>query len=366
MIMSSKNWKPALLSSGLPLEYLVAKKLAQIDFHVEGEYSYIRQNEQDVNTEFSVDLLATMPLICKPKKEHWCNINVIIECKYRRCQKMWVFSPHPAMLSTLPISKNPITVNQYLCTRRIDPEHLSCFRKDMQYCVKGTEIQVGSKGGYDPSGISHGLSQLRYAAPRRVLDGLSYQIKANEDTSLYIETVCPILVTTAPLYVLKGELNLEDFDGASELSDVAEEVDALIVSQTIGPQLEEYCENLLADFLEAQSNKVTEFPEDVAVSKQYVVAYMKELGKILIKEKGWEDTAVPGLRDLLLTMLSSSEAILVVNYDALDNQLIKIRDAIIYSANRSLSRYTALRKQRVVEHGGWYDLYFADQANPDR
>jgi hypothetical protein len=348
--MTSKNWKVALLSSGLPLEYLVAKKLSEGSFHIKGEYSYIRQNEQDVNTEFSVDLLATKPLIYEPKYEHWGNINVIIECKYRQPQKMWVFSPHPAMLSTLPISENPIIVNQYLCTRRIDPEHLSCFRKDVQYCIKGTELLENKRD--NPNDISHGLSQLRYAAPRLVLDGLSSQIKANDDTSLYIETVCPILVTTAPLYVLKSELNLEDFRGASEPTDVAEEVDVLIVSQASGPQLHEYCSNLFAAFL--ATNKVTE-------------GYMEELGKILVKKDGCQDNAIPGLNDLLLTMLSSSEAILVVNYDALDNQIAKLCDAIIYCANRSLSRYTTLREDREIAAAGTsYYLHFADQAKPDR
>ena len=61
--MSSKKWKDALLSSSLPLEHLVAKKLAQSSFHIEGEYSYTRQSEQDVKKEFSVDLLARLPLV---------------------------------------------------------------------------------------------------------------------------------------------------------------------------------------------------------------------------------------------------------------------------------------------------------------
>ena len=350
--MSSKKWKDALLSSSLPLEHLVAKKLAQSSFHIEGEYSYTRQSEQDVKKEFSVDLLARLPLVDEAQHGHWGNLDVLIECKYTWENMMWIFSPHPTTLSPISILKHPVTINQYLCTRRIDYDHP--FYHDVKYCLRGTQFdKEGGKKKDDPSGISKGISQLRYATPSLVLDGISYQITAPVDNSLHIQIVCPILVTSAPLYVINSELDaLKDFRDASELSDVAEEVDVLIVSQASGPQLQEYCGNLFDTFL--ADNRVAG-------------GYMEALGKILVKKGAWEDNTVPGVRDLLLTMLSSSEAILVVNYDALDNQLAKLRDAIIHCADRSLLRYTTLREDREIAAAGtYYYLYFTDQDSPDR
>jgi hypothetical protein len=53
---SDKKWKDSLLKTGLPLEYLVAEKLSELKYGIQGEYRYLRPNEQGIPTEFSIDL----------------------------------------------------------------------------------------------------------------------------------------------------------------------------------------------------------------------------------------------------------------------------------------------------------------------
>lgn len=335
----NRKWKDALLSSGLPLEYLVAEKLAQNDFFVAGEYPYIRQDEQGINTEFSVDLLATLSLD-HDQHGHWANLDLLAECKYRRCGTRWIFSPHP---SSNHSNANLINVNQDLCTRRITYEDLSAIYSDAQHCVRGIELQEGIRRA-NPRDISKGLSQLRYAVPNLIKQGLSHQTNAMNDEDLYIQIVCPILVTTASLYVLDRNRYLEDYYKASDLKDVAEEVDTLVVSQRPGPQLEDYCMELFGNFL--RDNSTTE-------------RYMKTLGEKL-RDAGWHTSIIPDVRKLTFTVVFSGGLILVMNYSALDKRLSELQQIISASGN-TLKRYATLKRQTITtERGEPYQVFFND------
>lgn len=344
--MPSKKWKRALLSSGLPLEYLVAQKLGENNFLAIGEYSYTRQNEQDINTEFSVDLLAMRSIDHIDRPDHWGKLHLLAECKYRHCGTKWVFAPHPSPPAT---NMDLITVNQALCTKRVTYGHLIKLYSGMQHCLRGVELQRGGKKA-NPNDIAQGLFQLRYAVSNLVHQGLSNQINARNDGELYIQMVCPMLVTTATLYVLKRGLDLEDFHKASELTDVAEEADALIVNQKPGPQLQKYCESLFADLQE---------------SNRRIEAYMNALGEIL-KKRGYTPDTLPNLYSLLHTILSSSQLILVVNYNALDERVNELWN-LVECCSGSLECYTTLKKESRQDSvwGTNYEIFFADEAIPE-
>ena len=76
--MTTKKWKDGLLKSSLPLEQLVAEVLANQKFFVCGEYSYLRTNENGLETEFSVDLEA-FDLLPEPGGS-WGELRLLIEC----------------------------------------------------------------------------------------------------------------------------------------------------------------------------------------------------------------------------------------------------------------------------------------------
>jgi hypothetical protein len=232
------------LRSGLPLEHVVAGILGRMFFQVAGEYAYGRLNEEKIYKDFSVDLMA-FRLIGQVRDDEpeilYC-LNLLVECKYSRRGIKWIFSPHEL---DNRIETSFININQDLCVNRVETEPLQGIEAELQHCIRGTAL-IDSKGA-DPSKISNGLHQLRYATPRLTSSKLDRQLNVmrlpefGDDKYLLIEVICPILVTTASLYVLKHGLGMEDFYDMERLEDVADEVDALVVYQEEGPELDEYC-----------------------------------------------------------------------------------------------------------------------------
>lgn len=84
------RWKENLLKSSLPLEQLVSEKLENKNLYISGEYPYIKPNEQDINTEFSIDLHAYETI----RNAYTMRLHLLIECKYNYPGVKWVFSPH--------------------------------------------------------------------------------------------------------------------------------------------------------------------------------------------------------------------------------------------------------------------------------
>src|ERR1044072_4720315 len=113
---NTKKWKDALLKTSLPLEYLIANKLRKREYLVWGEYSFIRKSEQNIDTEFSVDLRASE--ILTKQREYWAELNLLIECKYNYPGVKWIFAPHPDEFS----GSGVINIFQELSTK-----HISAF-----------------------------------------------------------------------------------------------------------------------------------------------------------------------------------------------------------------------------------------------
>ena len=54
----SKSWKESLISSGLPLEFELVKRLEAKGCLADFEYSYFRLNETNIERQFSYDVDA--------------------------------------------------------------------------------------------------------------------------------------------------------------------------------------------------------------------------------------------------------------------------------------------------------------------
>lgn len=132
----------------------------------------------------------------------------------------------------------------------------------------------------------------------------------NEE-DLVISFVCPILVTTASLHILKFGLGLEAFQSASSLDEVAEEVDALVVYQEPGPQLHRYCRQIVQ-----------------ALHKQYpeIKPRLDEFEQVLEPTK--ERRVLPSTWAFNDNFTSATSDILVVRLDALDSLLKAVRGSV--------------------------------------
>lgn len=231
------RWKDDLLKSSLPLEHLVAEKLGRKNLLIAGEYPYIRPNGQNVETEFSADLHAYAIFRNSSESTYKSRLNFLIECKYNYPGVKWVFSPHargrgePLSIHTLEQRDNDVSIDS--------PRNLYL---DLPICTHGICLY---NSGYDPNAIAHGLDQIRYALPNLVLQEAGNVQGFRASIKLERSFTCLILVTTADLYVLKSDQNLEDYRSAKILDDVATQVDTLIVAQERGPSLQKYCEWLI-------------------------------------------------------------------------------------------------------------------------
>ncbi|MFL5690885.1 MAG: hypothetical protein ACJ795_03700 [Ktedonobacteraceae bacterium] len=222
----NKDWKDYLLKSSLPLEQIVSEKLDSNHWYIDGEFPYIRPNEQDINTEFSVDLraFALAESIESGDIDTYASLDLLIECKYNYPGTRWVFSAPP---------KAENLYNGGIYCLFTQGRHKIFPYPDLKACSRGIVL---TNTGSDPNSIAHGLNQLRYGMPNLIVDEMRY----GRDQTSPSYFICLLLVTTADLYILKPRQTLETYQVAQSLDDIAERVDALVVSQEIRPSLRQY------------------------------------------------------------------------------------------------------------------------------
>jgi hypothetical protein len=112
-------------------------------------------------------------------------------------------------------------------------------------CFKGIELYSKDATAQN---IERGRSQLRYGTPRLAIHLSETQMMLFNDKDLHVEFICPILVTTANLFVLNKGLNLKDFQNINQVIDIASEVPALILINPYSHLFTSYTETILADF----------------------------------------------------------------------------------------------------------------------
>ena len=272
---NNDRWKDYLLKSSLPLEQIVSEKLEQNGWHIWGEYSYFRPNEQNIDTEFSIDLSAAKSL--EPiESDIDSNLNLLIECKYNYPGTKWVFSSPPK-------EDNVYYTGMYCLLDKLSHK-LIRYTEVGQSCSRGIVL---TNTGSDPNSITHGLNQLRYGMPSLICEATSYSYTENPP-SFFLSL---LLVTNAELYVLKPRQSLETYQAAQTLEDVAERVNALIVSQDMGPHLREHCQRLFDSLFQNHENKPTDdvpskdslIPDSTDVIVVYFDA-LEEIANMLLRK----------------------------------------------------------------------------------
>lgn len=302
---NDNRWKEFLLKSSLPLEQLVSEKLELQGLYVVGEYPYTRYNEQNMQTEFSVDLHAFKFLGLENTAGSWGTLEFLIECKYNHPGVKWIFLPQHE--DSLVIGY--IHYIQELSNRYIeDTSPLYKLDHELPYCGKGIEL---NSSGFDPNSISRGLYQLRYGLPHVIAHAVGNQVGSWGDDFVGIAFFCMVLVTTADLYVLKQGLDLETYLSAKSIEDISTQTDALIVFQETGPHLSEYYGGIAQKLHE-------EHPE---------IKQMLKEAKALLHPK--DKLFVPPTHTFDSKVAPEHTRIVVVHLNALDDILERIEDSII-------------------------------------
>ncbi len=324
MKMTDKNetkWKDAFLRTSLPLEYLVAQELSRLRYGIQGEFHYLRPNEHGVLAEFSVDIWSVMSLAAK-ETGMWGNLNYLIECKYCHPSVTWVFAPHSKTDTERLMGQSVIHVLDRLCTRQIaDKRPLWKTSSHFPLCFKGVEIHPSDATFQN---IEKGKFQLVYGALRLGIHLSEGQIMTLHDQDLFVDFVCPILVTTADLYVMKHGLRLEDFRKAKSPKDVSAMVPALILTNPYSHLFAAYSDDLLRE-LHAKKPAIGDRLDQLKPLRAKLPGGIGP--ESTISETIWFDW---DMRDL-------ARSILVVNYGNLGSILKKIRQTVVHTG-KSLTR----------------------------
>jgi hypothetical protein len=263
-----------LLKSGLPLEAQVATILDRQGFEVMGEYGYMRPDPAGVLKKHSVDIRARK-FIVNTNNEHWADFELLVECKYNHPSCHWVFAPGKF---TGHGYGGTATLHDDLCpsrTRNHDLAEASLWDIDgkTERCIKGAVLfskgNGNGRGGSVEAAVEHGASQLRHAVPQLLARALQYQAHMESDDRVTAIVLCPLLVTNAPLHVLKKGATVRRVQDARSLSEVTKEYQFVRLAQALGPDLEDYADALTETALKSSrvDARLTEVAAILGTSK---------------------------------------------------------------------------------------------------
>lgn len=227
--MSDINWKNYLLKSGLPFEYEVKECFAKQGCTVWDEYSYIKEDENKIEKEFSYDIDAN----------YWKGGNsfdFMIECKYKTEPTKWFFMPDSYSY------QSELNQNSFLHPLDHFTDNKFLFNKAPYYkvneplgpfCLKGTEI---FQNQYVETNIFKAINQLSYAFIEKIISGMRSQF----DDEIFDNCTffhIPIIITNAGLHVINDKLTTKDIQNANSIEQISTKQDFLFFHNKIGENL---------------------------------------------------------------------------------------------------------------------------------
>lgn len=309
----AKSWKENLLKSSLPLEYETACILAANDILVNGEYSYVRPNENNIDTDFSIDIHAE-DYFYLGKEEVWAELQYIIECKYCHENVNWVFYP---AIDTIE-GHGFLDPYDFLTPYVLESEYLENFDSNMEYAIKGLELLPESA---NPNTIIRGLEQLRHATANVIFQSIKKTFEHPFSAEYPIQIFAPILVTTAKLRILNDDIKIEEIKKATEIEDISKTVESLLIIPPHNLSFDKYFSDLKSKYLT---------PYEKAMRNLYTA-----LGKV--KETDIIAQSIyPSMANFKLP--NACQRILVVNLESLDKNLKTIHRRI-QSAKKDLKTF---------------------------
>ncbi|HWA35811.1 MAG TPA: hypothetical protein VG737_16830 [Cyclobacteriaceae bacterium] len=215
----NKKWKDKLLSSGFPLEYEVSDILIKSAFHVGGEYAYIRRGYMPFQ-EFSVDLESFCFISESEKNDNYFGrLTLLIECKYRKDGKTWLFMPDDNDPDFSPIFPAAIRQFPQFTSYKYNETVVTTFCNSFPAVMKGIEININGGDVFDTD-IRHAINQLRYGLPGIISREIGNAASAHPDDCKPF-FILPLIVTNAPIRILNSGENLRKIYIAENLDDIS-------------------------------------------------------------------------------------------------------------------------------------------------
>jgi hypothetical protein len=234
------KWKDFLLKSSLPLEFEVKNQLKELGFDNKYEYPYLKENEEQILTQFSYDIDS-----CKEFGDHCFEL--MIECKFRDESTNWIFLPEDMNKSDRGIGYNDfLNTNDFFYKNEYNDYFKLLHHKILgPICSKGIEI---NSNGQNPKTIPQAISQLSYAIIQKMITGFERQLNFEEVTGHFIYHHIPIIVTTSNLYRLKNDVSIQEIKDSNEINAVATKESILLIEPPFSIDLKNHAIKKLSEF----------------------------------------------------------------------------------------------------------------------
>lgn len=239
----SKTWKDYILRSGAPLEYEVARAMSKFGFEVSADLSYLRR-ELDGSKEHSVDIFASFWGEPSTFAAH-----LLVECKYRSPEKSLLLLQDPNVeIAASNLGGTVVCVDQfvpfYLGTNAFLEMEAAC-----PLVYKGVEIH--ERDNAIDVEFRRAVQQLRYGMPAALHRAIDYSIFNPEVSVDYTHAIflAPVLVTNAPLLVLKEEVDIKTIENAKDLSEITERAGMAVLFSQHGPEYVQHFHGAMQDLV---------------------------------------------------------------------------------------------------------------------
>lgn len=217
--MSKGKWGESFLKSGLPLEHLTQVTLHTLGWNCHAHIEYTRDNNENQETWFELDLEAT-----HPESNKDTELSLLIECKYHDLSRFWFFLPHEvggwyfddAFLNCAPFQ----TLKEPMARSFLSLAPLSTGG-----------IVVSDDGTKQENSVYTAVQQLVNGFVANSMSRMfSFNIDFRYDDELtytpYATALIPMIVTNAAIYRLRPDIaDLETIREASSPLDIADELE---------------------------------------------------------------------------------------------------------------------------------------------
>lgn len=224
----------------MPLEFNAARLLVSEGFSVNADFRYSWSNTETAR-DAAIDLHASTRF---PAQSEGVGVTALVElmvdCLHRSPHTAGLFLPdvNPAGSSPTAPGDTVRIVDQF-SPYVIAREPSVRFDEALAVCYKGLEIDTKT-GEADDLSIKKGIRRLQNTLPRLLSENILIHMGGPVEENLPF-VFCPILLTTAPLYVLHPDVTLAEIESAAEVSDVSESVPFLVLQSDYSPAFKTRC-----------------------------------------------------------------------------------------------------------------------------